>query len=581
MMFAPMKRLVVLSLAVAGVGVVGCDDAAEANRAVLDKMADANAKIARLPNLKPIEYKDGSREQTDLQAVRTTLSSAVSENGASPVYTALASSSLGAVDLNAALYARAELITLEQKIRGELALLRQSAQQIALANTLAAGYRAANPQDALANVASQVAAMQGNANVGQWGPGPDPKIINDTRLQVDKTLPTLAAVKQEISRLDGEITRKQQEIADLTKQQSEAAASAETLRQKADTQKGDEAVKTYTEAAQARRKADDILTQIDLAQDALGRLQADLAVQKSQEAVLGEAIAGLQDQARKISAGWEDLQKRAQTQTDLAKQVLDGDREHSIAKRAQKIAGLLADAKTRREDLLSLLEEAEKYFDNASKDASSYSTSIAQLTATPTANAASYRGLRDIIHPQRHKLQKGIAQREGGSIRATEAALAADVENTKKLLAKVLTPASLQMPSELDGLDVGSAKEIAADADARLTTAIATLSEVETGDSVDPKRGVQNSAKTARLIALVGRVQLAQLRAAPPIDDASAMAEIEAIRTDATLLKRDLVQANLPIPPLPGEWGEAPPPAPPAPEADGNAAPAADDANPE
>ena len=50
MKFAPMKRLAVVSLAVAGVYVVGlnvgCDDASKANKAVVQKIASSNAKMA-------------------------------------------------------------------------------------------------------------------------------------------------------------------------------------------------------------------------------------------------------------------------------------------------------------------------------------------------------------------------------------------------------------------------------------------------------------------------------------------------------------------------------------------------------
>lgn len=572
MMFAPMKRLAALSLAVVGVCVVGCDEAAEANKNVLDKMATANAKIAKLPSLQPITYKEGTRAETDLQAVRTELSSAVGEKGASPVLTALAASSLGSVDLNAAIYARAELVNVEQKIRRELALMRQSVQQIALTNTLATGYRAANPSAAIANTTTQVASMQGNANLGLWGPGADPQIVPN--LQSEKTLPTLAAVKQEISRLDGEITKKQQEVKDLTTQQNEAFAASETALQKADTQRGDEAVKTYTEAAQAKRKGEDLKTQIDLVNDAIGRLQADLAVQKTQESTLGVAIAGLQEQAKRLSAGWDEQQKRADAQTAIAKDILDGDKDLTIAKRGKTIATLVADAKTRREDLMALLDEAEKYFDNASKDAGTFSTSLTELTNSQSANAASYKGLRDIIHAQRHKLQKGVVQRELGAIKASEAAVAADFENTKKLLQEAVTPASLQSPSEFDGIDIGSAKDLISDADTRLSTAVTTLTEVETGDSGDPKKGVQNSAKVARLIALVGRIQLAELKAAPPVNEAAA-GDLEAIRTDALSVKKEIIDSGLKLPPLPGEWGETPPPTAPAPAApEGSTTPA-------
>jgi len=513
----------------------GCDDLTAGDKLVDAKLNSALTKLATM---------DGLRGD-QLQGLRTDLAAAVGEKSATPAAQAVASAALGAVSHNASIYARAELMRKEVDIRQTLSHLRQMSQQVAFSNYLAAGYMQGKPTEALAKLGAQISAMQGNANVTQWGFGPT------------QSLPTLASVKQESARLSGEIAKREQQVQDLTTQRNASIAKAESILSTAASLTGTPAVKAYTDAAVARQQADDTAIQIDLVNDQLSRARADLAVQQGQEKAVAAGIAQLQDQSKQVDAGWTDLQQRAANQTAIAAVALNGDADPSmsIKRQAERLALQLAEARLQRTAIVDLLDESEKYYAAAVQQAQTLSTQLNPQITSGKPDAVLYTNLRNALHPQRYKLQAGIVQRDTGALRLSEALLQAEIESTRTMLQTALSSAQLQVPPELDTSGATSLTDLNAASTEKLNSSIETLTNVEQGDSGDKTRGVQNAAKVARLLASVTKLHLLQLKT--ELGDASAKSESAVLKTDALALRDEIIATGYPMPRLPGDFAVA------------------------
>ncbi|MGN6726330.1 MAG: hypothetical protein ACTHLZ_10455 [Tepidisphaeraceae bacterium] len=538
-----MKRLaptsVALSLAVAGIaaGLSGCDDRSTSDKGVIEKIDAGIAKLSSVDGLAPSE---------NLTAAKSEFSAAAGSTGAGPAYSAVAAASLASLDQQVGTAGIDKLTSLEMNVRSTLTQLRALAEQVSLSNQYAVGYSQSDPKAAVGTLAGHISSMQGNAQALTWGP------TEQTQL------PTLAAVKQDMSRLQGEIDQRQQQLQDLKKQRSEALALSDQKLKQADSQKGDAAVKTFSEGSDARRKADDLAINIDLVQSQLSRLQAELAMQQGQEAALSHGITDLQEQGKLIETAWGELQKHAVAQSGIASSIVNGDdkSEVSIKSLSQQLSKELDEVKQQRSAILDQYTEAAKYFATARDDANKFSQSIQQNLNGVSKEVANYRALRETVHPQRYALPLGQVQRDSGAVLLTEAALLGEVESAKSAVQSILESAKVQLPAEFSAIDTSGSKALLDEAETQLTDATNTLTNVESGDSPD---AIKKAAKIGRLIAMQNQLTLYSLKEAA--GDAAAKQQAAQLKTDAEQLKSEIVAMNLPLPALPGDLGTPPAPA--------------------
>lgn len=552
----PQLRAAALALAVAGV--VGCDPVASSNKDVISKINDGVAKLGKANGYKPVDA---------VTAAHATLVSAASDKNAYAGFQAIAAASVASLDQGVGHVSAAPFYASIGAARQTLIQLRQLAAQIAITNDMAAGSKDADPKAVQAKVSGAIAAMQGSAQAATWG-GDAAK------------LPTLAAAKQEISRLQGEIAQDQQRAADLTKQRSDAIATSEAQLKHADSLKGDQAVRAFADGSESRRKADDLSIQIDLQQDKLARDQGDLAIQQGQETAVNAGIALLQGHAKQIDAGWTDAQQRAASQTKIAAAAVSGDdadkTSQSIKALSAKLAQQLTEVQQARAAAVDQLAEADKYYATAQQQSQTLIKTFAEKINSPSKESKTYASLKQTVQPQQYTLQMGVVRRDAATMIAAEAALLAEASATKTEVGKILGDAGQTMPAELAGLDPLVASTLASDADTRLGESADMLTNVESGDTPP---ALKNSAKVAHLITLADRIQLAGLKTA--LGDTAAKATADGYLTDATALKGDIIAAGLRLPPLPGDLGTPPSAAPidapstPAAPAPGTPAPAA------
>ena len=530
---APHWQVAALALAVAGV--VGCDPIAQSNKDVLAKIASGDAKLSKASGYKPTDA---------VTSAHTDLAAAANDKNADPGYQAIAAAAVAGVDQGVAQTSAATFYDSVLHARQTLVELRMLASQIAYSAALADGNKKADPKEALAKLTASIQDLQGSADKATWGPDA-------------AKLPTLAFVKQETSRLQGEIATQQQKIADLGKQRIDLIATSEAQLKHADGLKGDDGVRAFADGSESRRKADDLAIQIDVEKDKLARAQADLSLQQGQEAALNAGIALLQGHSEQLGKNWADSQQRAENQAKIITAAMEGDDQNKLTLKqlSSDLAKQLADVSAQRTAADDNFKEADKYYGLAQKAAQALGQSFAEKLTTPGPNATNYKKLKEALQPQQYQLQVGLVRRDAAALIAAEAGLLADASATKTLVAAVLTPAGLQTPAELAAVDVNAAKTLADDADLRLGESAEQLTNVESGDTTTP---IKNAAKIGRLIALNARIQLAGLKGT--LGDTSAAATVSQMMSDAKDLKEQIVTAGQSLPRLPGELGQTPPP---------------------
>src|SRR5688500_5299707 len=193
-MRAPVKQLAVLAAAAATwAGVLGCDDSLgndkQVRRAIV-AARDASAKG------------DDAGHKDALEKLRE----AAGNTGASAAASAQAKASLAAAEVADASRLMQVVDANNREISRLVYEINLLGGHIANSNLKTEGYRGQEPVAARAEAAKRIAEIQGSGEKGSW-------ITAE-----NASVPTLAAVKHDVSRLQGEIAKRQEEIKGLEQQ---------------------------------------------------------------------------------------------------------------------------------------------------------------------------------------------------------------------------------------------------------------------------------------------------------------------------------------------------------------------------
>jgi hypothetical protein len=527
-------------MAVAGVWASGCDDRSTAERSASDKIASGLAEFGK------IDPNTVGANPASLDSVKAQFSAAAAETGAGPAHRANAAAAIGGIDLQAAEAARLELIKTEIAARQTLGQIRASAQQVALINYFTAGYLQQNPQAAVADIDKRVKSIQGTPQSLTWAVGDGAQ------------LPTLEALKQRTAQLEAQVAERRAQLEQLNKDRLTAVGDAETKFQSADKMKGDDAVRAFADAAESRRKSEEIAINIDLSQDQLSRLEADLTTVKDEQAALTVGIESLQSQTKAIESTWAELGQRIEAHKQHAATIANGGGETAgppIADKAKQLADQLQTAADQRATVARLIDEADTQYNAAMTAAKELGTGIQEQATAPGVGAASWKALREAMHPNRFQLKLGAVQRLSGEVAASEAMLLSDVDGARATVSTAFDGAGLTPPQSMAAIDKKTITDAVETANERLKRALETLTNVEAGDA--PKV-VKNGAMISRLVTLQDLISLQSLR--QTLGEPAAATDLAAYTTDAQALKATILAANLRLPRLPGELGDVPPP---------------------
>ena len=135
-----------------------------------------------------------------------------------------------------------------------------------------------------------------------------------------------------------------------------AAANQSTdLTLKSEESKGEESVKLYAQALEARQLASMLVHQIELADLDLVRLEQVVEGLKSQRQAAAEGVKTAEQQVAQLGQSWAETQKLIQRQVEATKSIVT---ESGIASRADELAKATGEADALRKQVNENLSRA-------------------------------------------------------------------------------------------------------------------------------------------------------------------------------------------------------------------------------
>ncbi len=515
-------------------------------------------------------------ESAQTQADHRVTSAIAAASGTSKTDTAKLQQAAGETGASAATQARAKSLLAQSQLQSANALIRQIddnrvrnvreafdirqlASDIAAINTLVAGLNANEPAAALDAASKQIAAAQGADNKAAW-------LTNG-----ENTIPTLGAVKQHLSELEGKISKKQDQIKDLSTKRDQATGQADTLQTQSETLKGRASVDAYKKSADLRKNAADFDRQINVAQAELAVQQHDLAFAQSQRKAIEEAIAQFESHKAAISARWAALQKVADEQGNAITAAIgtapaapastdaaDFSATTISAKLAQLNARVAATDQLRKQ-AHDLLADAAKNFKAAETAAQRVHTELGPKINSEayrgTPQAAAWKALTTTVNPAEYTIEQSAVERAAAMLDADHAAALYARAAMAGSLAAALKTAGVAAPADLP-----SSADLKAQADSARANAGTSYKSaddrlaamIESSPYATPAQ--KNQATVARLLTLYSASQLATAAG----DKAQAQSQLQ----QALALRDTAVREGVTLPALPADI--APPPAAPS-----------------
>jgi len=456
------------------------------------------------------------------EKVPKALESAAAEAGASNLAKARAKSALAQAELEAGTAVMHDIDAVEAKVGRCVWEIGALAAEVGKSNQLVDRYAKSDPQAALAGIEQRITEAQGGPDKKSWfTPG-------------GENLPTLGYVKQDISRLEGEIAKLDQQIKSLTEDQKKAEGDAGDLARQSDAKQDSDAKQSddsFKQSAELRKKAGDLASQAIVLQDKKVPLEHELKTAQAEQKILEETIKSYEAQREQIKQQWEATQKQMEAQRGFAQTVLgkpvavpaaapaaSGDTEGetpaprrtaapaipktpaTINSKVAEMSGLVAQARKLREAAQNDLNNAINHFTEA--------IDAADKIASETGRGGdATRGLSDIYNAGLIRLQAGIAQVRLAELFTGEAASLSARSRLAASVAPVLQKAKVGVPRELDPASLGNElKDAVARADAAWKAATETLGLVIEGGSVGDE--TRNAAHIERMLAYYGYGQL-------------------------------------------------------------------------
>jgi chromosome segregation ATPase len=502
-MQTPVRRTAsaVIASAIVGIGLMGggCD-ALEGETARADRRAE-----------QAIETSFTERQiggQAGRQAAHSALQQAAQQQEASPATRAHAKSLLAMSEAESAHHMLREVDRAEVEVVRLAWEIGRLGSQIALSNRLVEGYRLHEPAALREDIAQKVAAARGGPDQLVW--------IEHDQAQI----PTLAAVRQEISRLEGELAQQQQQIEELTQQRTQVVEQAEQVSERLQQLEGRESVEAFAQGSELRKQATDLLTQIETVEAAVVPLERDLAIAQDQQRVLQRLIEELQVEGQRVEEGWAAIQAQIEVQQAIARTVLEGgerpmpsgsdespglDMTESITQKAQRLQELSDRLEQERSEVQNRLETAIRELDEAYRAAEELRRDL-QLREGPQRDA--WRPVELVHNPMLYRLRQAYAEQALAALHAGRvSSLQARVDLVERL-GPVLEESGLALPPALrNGQLRQRLQELRAQANEAYEQTDTRLEDVINAPVASQE--LRDAARVSRIFALYGWSHLA------------------------------------------------------------------------
>ena len=366
-------------------------------------------------------------------------------------------------------------------------------------------------------------------------------------------LVAMAGVRQEINRINGEISQSEEQLASLREQRDSLLTRAGARESDAVAAQGDEAVAAAREVADLNIEAGEQQSQMTVEQAKLDELQRDLALAESRLATLQATVDLLRGQAESTSQSLEaanGLQTIDRQIGDQLTAIINGrgESDPGMAGLAEQLAAALDEVERLRGEALDAFGSAATAFDNAARSASTAASNVGRSSGRPagglTADAMQATG-------QSASLALAQTRRQIGDLKLGQAA----VEIGLVRLASNLRSA----PEGADVSEVEALTDNAGDAFASALSEAVTAFD-EATDAASSISGaspeVSKAALTQRAMALSGLAAAARLaEAASSLDEQIDISGVPA-RTEiderVAALASDAQSANVSLQPVAG-----------------------------
>lgn len=419
-----------------------------------------------------------------------------------------------------------------------------------VAQTYSNSYRQMEPTASTALMKDLSAKVRGDGNVQYFSDLPN------------GTIPTLSAVQQERSRLEGEITKAQSDLQSATTQRDQLLTQAGQLARQADQQRGQERLDSVTKAADLRQQAAVVSRTISELEAKLAQFNAELAIQQRLEADLQTALKSFEAQQASLSSGWNQTKERVDQQSQLATAILKAestqDGQESVASLAGVLNKRISELNDQREQALAAYNEASSKFSAAETAANTYSSTISD-SGKPSAEAAARKSLANTLHADRFNVQKAVAMHEQASVHLSHARFLvhmASVATQLEALPENLK-ANIPEPFSSEKLNAQAAEEVK-NADELLTQAKDQIEGVAAAD--ESLAGLRPLKHSTAIFVNYDRALLSKLAANAklPVDAAKEEVykdSIESAKAAVTAAR----EASIAVPSVPEAIYVAPP----------------------
>jgi hypothetical protein len=539
------KMILVLCLTSFTGSLTGGCGAASADAQAQDDVAKARVAAAR-------------GDEGVAQAVQI-LQDAAKQTDTSDTVSAQTKAALGEAQYNAAMGALQTVDANAVKAARLTLEIGSLARQLSVGGALIDGYRKSDPKPVRASIDQKIAEAQGGPDKPAW-------------FTSDKSqIPTLSAVTQNISRLQGTITQMQGQIKQLDDQRNALLIQADEAAKASAKQTGQQAVDSYKKSSDLRKQAADLATQTETLKARIVPMEKDLAVAQGQQAVLNNAIAEFKKQADLLDQHWKTVQTQIAAQQELAKQIASGagasapstqgaegseTAGKSIAEKAAALKQLVSDSDKLRDAAIDNLTAASSSFDQAFTTAQTARTQLGQMAqneAIKLNSEASFKAQMDATNPMFYKLRRAAAEQAIGDALVKHAAGLTSRVNVSELLAAAVAATGVEAPKEL--LDTNLPKqqrEAVERADAAYTAAEGLLLDIidSARQTTELEKQTVKAAQIAQIFARWGHMQTALL--AGNVDKAR---EFEQHAEESVKAAAQIEGARLPL--LPGNLAAA------------------------
>jgi hypothetical protein len=410
---------------------------------------------------------------------------------------------------------------------------------IQTSNALVVGYGKYDSTPIKQQAAEEISAIRGSATQDAWVAG-------------DHPVPSLSSVKQTISKLQGEIRQKQDQIESLTKQRVADLRKAEDLSEKADQATGEAWVSIYKQASNLRKKAADISTHIDNIIAEIAPLKVDLAIAQSNQQIAEAAIAGIHTQAVGAEQNFTDLSQSVHVQDAVERQVYDNataaqkDGATSLKAQLEALVKQAAMVQISWDAAVKLLSDSAEHFAAAQSAAESLQVKLDQRAVEIQGDVpekAAWDQLKHVYSATSFQYDRGVALQTLGMLCADEIASLKQLTNLKSRATEILNTAKLTIPPSLSSADYDSAITQATNTGKEsFTHADDLFQNVSNAPLASAEQ--KNGGRVARVLGLYGWYQFAILTG-----DSAAPEHLSAAR-DAI---KDAMDNNAALPMLPLE----------------------------